>query len=343
MTSLQKRSDCRSLSVHNLGRTSAIGPLTSDLRLYDGLPVKLPRLFYTDHYELPLPPGHRFPIEKYRMLRRLLEQDGSFTLEPAPLADTTTINLIHDPEYVGSFIEGTLDQSAMRRIGFPWSEGLVKRTLASVGSTLAATSGALSHGWGGTLAGGTHHAFRAEGSGFCVFNDIAIAIAWLRAERGIQRAAVVDLDVHQGDGTAEIFRNDEDVLTLSVHCRNNFPLRKQQSRIDVELEAGVQDDAYLRTLADVLPKVREFQSEIIFYQSGVDGLAEDRLGKLSLTPSGLRERDQQVMKVADQSGVPLVITLGGGYAEPIQLTAEAHATTFRVARDMLCRNDQIAG
>ena len=219
----------------------------------------------------------------------------------------------------------------------------MKRTLASVGSTLAATRETLACGWGGTLAGGTHHAFRAEGSGFCVFNDIAVAIVSLRAERGNRRAAVVDLDVHQGDGTAEIFRDDGDVLTLSVHCKNNFPLRKQRSRIDVELEAGTGDDVYLRTLADVLPKVLEFRPEIIFYQSGVDGLAEDRLGKLALTLSALRERDQQVMKLAEESGVPLVTTLGGGYAEPIQLTAEAHASTFRIAREIFCRNDEIAG
>lgn len=302
--------------------------------------VKAPRLFYTDHYELPLPAGHRFPIEKYRMLRELLEADGGFALEPAPMAAIATIELAHDPEYVRAFVDGQLSSAALRRIGFPWSQGLVKRTLASIGSTLAATREAFEHGWGGTLSGGTHHAFRAEGSGFCVFNDIAVAIAWLRAERGIRRAAVVDLDVHQGDGTAEIFRDDEDVLTLSVHCKNNFPLRKQQSRIDVELEAGTGDDAYLRKFAEVLPKVIDFRPEIIFYQSGVDGLAEDRLGKLSLTLSGLRGRDRQVMKLADASGVPLVITLGGGYAEPIRLTAEAHANTFRVAREFFCRADE---
>ena len=299
--------------------------------------VNAPRLFYTDHYELPLPAGHRFPIEKYRLLREMLEADGGFTLEPAPMAAIATIELVHDPEYVGAFVDGRLSHAAMRRIGFPWSEGLVKRTLASVGSTLAATREAIENGWGGTLAGGTHHAFRGEGSGFCVFNDIAVAIAWLRAERGIRRAAVVDLDVHQGDGTAEIFRDDDGVLTLSVHCKNNFPLRKQRSRIDVELEAGTGDDAYLRKLAEVLPKVIDFQPEIIFYQAGVDGLAEDRLGKLSLTLNGLRERDRQVAKLAGASGVPLVITLGGGYAEPIRLTAEAHANTFRVAREFFCR------
>jgi acetoin utilization deacetylase AcuC-like enzyme len=282
-------------------------------------------------------------MEKYRMLRRMLEQDGGFTLEPAPIAQIATIELVHDPEYVRAFIEGTLSESAMRRIGFPWSEGLVKRTLASVGSTLAATREAIACGWGGTLAGGTHHAFRAEGSGFCVFNDIAVAIVWLRVQRGFRRAAVVDLDVHQGDGTAEIFRDDDDVLTLSVHCKNNFPLRKQQSSIDVELEAGKGDDVYLRKLADVLPRVLEFQPEIIFYQAGVDGLEEDQLGKLSLTLSGLRERDTQVMKLAEKSSVPLVITLGGGYAEPLRLTAEAHASTFLLAREIFCHNDEIVG
>jgi acetoin utilization deacetylase AcuC-like enzyme len=297
--------------------------------------VTPPRLFHTDHYDLPLPPGHRFPIEKYRLLRELLELDGNFTLIPAPVADLATIEQTHDPEYVRAFVVGKLPDAAMRRIGFPWSDGLVKRTLASVGSTLAATQEALSHGWGGTLAGGTHHAFRTEGSGFCVFNDIAIAINSLRAQHAIQRAAVVDLDVHQGDGTADIFRNDEEVLTLSVHCKNNFPLRKQQSRIDVELDAGTEDESYLSKLAEVLPEVIAFRPQIIFYQSGVDGLSQDRLGKLSLTQNGLKERDRQVMNLARTANVPLVITLGGGYADPIRLTAEAHANTFRTARQML--------
>jgi len=300
--------------------------------------VTAPRLFYTDHYELPLPAGHRFPIEKYRLLREMLAADGKYTLEGAPMAEIATVELIHDKEYVRAFLEGRLSEAAIRRIGFPWSEGLVRRTLASVGSTLAATREALDCGWGGTLAGGTHHAFRGEGSGFCVFNDIAVAIAWLREEHGIRRAAVVDLDVHQGDGTAEIFREDADVLTLSVHCKNNFPLRKQKSRIDVELDAGVGDGIYLQSLEGVLPQVLAFQPEIIFYQSGVDGLAEDKLGKLSLTHNGLQERDRQVMKLAVKSGVPLVITLGGGYAEPIHLTAQAHANTFRVAREELGRS-----
>jgi acetoin utilization deacetylase AcuC-like enzyme len=289
------------------------------------------RLFYTDHYTLPLPARHKFPIEKYRMLRELLECAGGFEFEDAPLADRETIELVHDPEYVEAFLGGTLSNAAMRRIGFPWSEPLVKRTLASVGGTLAATAEALNTGWGGTLAGGTHHAFAGEGSGFCVFNDIAVAIAWLRRQGKISRVAVIDLDVHQGDGTAHIFREDPEVLTLSVHCKNNFPLRKQVSKIDVELEAETGDEEYLEALRAVLPRVREFDPEIVFYQAGVDGLKSDRLGHLSLTHAGLRERDRMVMEAV---GVPLVITLGGGYAEPIRLTAEAHAGTFLMARDV---------
>jgi acetoin utilization deacetylase AcuC-like enzyme len=289
------------------------------------------RLFYTDHYVLPLPPGHRFPIEKYRLLRETLERDRTFILQPAPLADRATIELVHTSTYVDAFLNGTLDAAAMRRVGFPWSPGLVDRTLASAGSTLAATREALANGWGGTLAGGTHHAFTAEGSGFCIFNDIAIATRWLQRERGLARIAVIDLDVHQGDGTAQIFAGDPSVLTLSVHCKNNFPLRKQQSHIDVELNAGVGDEEYLRVLEEVLPRAWDFQPQAIFYQSGVDTLASDVLGHLELTHAGLIERDRLVMQAARNLAVPFVVTLGGGYSRPVELTVEAHANTFRTA------------
>jgi acetoin utilization deacetylase AcuC-like enzyme len=294
----------------------------------------LPRLFYTDQHVILLPDNHKFPIEKYRLLRETLQRDQTFTLAPAPLAERESIELVHDPAYVEAFIQGTLDAGAMRRVGFPWSEGLVQRTLASVGSTLAATDEALAHGWGGTLAGGTHHAFAAEGSGFCVFNDIAVAVRTVQRDRGLERMAVIDLDVHQGDGTARIFAGDPNVLTLSVHCKNNFPLHKQQSRIDVELNAGVRDEEYLRVLAEVLPRVADFQPQLVFYQSGVDGLASDVLGHLELTHAGLLARDRQVMRLVREIAVPFVITLGGGYSRPVELTVEAHANTFRTASEV---------
>jgi acetoin utilization deacetylase AcuC-like enzyme len=302
------------------------------------------RLFYTDHQILPLPPQHRFPIEKYRLLREKLARDGVFVLEPAPLADLDVIGLVHDTAYVEGFLAGSLGEPAMRRIGFPWSEGLVKRTLASVGSTLAASRDALAHGWGGTLAGGTHHAFASEGSGYCIFNDIAIATRWLQAMRPgnglgarakIRRVAVVDLDVHQGDGTAHIFREEASVFTLSVHCKANFPLHKQLSSLDVKLDPGIGDEEYLQAVKFALERVWEFRPEFVFYQSGVDGLASDRLGKLKLTPEGLKERDREVMRGVRELDVPFVITIGGGYSEPISLTAEAHANTFRMAAEVL--------
>jgi acetoin utilization deacetylase AcuC-like enzyme len=257
-------------------------------------------------------------------LREILAAEGGYTFEPAPLADVTDIERAHDPAYVRAFVEGTVPASVMRRIGFPWSEELVRRTLASVGGTLAATADALATGSGGNLAGGTHHAFYAEGSGFCVFNDIAVAI-----RKTVKRAAVVDLDVHQGDGTAAIFEHDPSVLTVSLHGENNFPFRKQRSKIDVGFPDGTTDDLYLNRLGETLPRVVEFRPEIVFYQSGVDGLASDRLGRLHLTHDGLRRRDRIVFEMCSLHRIPVVVTLGGGYADPIGDTVEAHGNTFR--------------
>lgn len=293
-----------------------------------------PTLFYTDHHEVPLPAGHKFPIQKYRMLREQLARESDYCFEPAPLAEREMIELAHDPAYVGQFLSGTLEVAAMRRIGFPWSKELIGRTLASVGGTLAATQRALREGWGGALAGGTHHAFRAEGSGFCIFNDIAVAIRSLQQQGRVRRAAVIDLDVHQGDGTAQIFQEDPDVLTVSLHGQNNFPFRKQRSRVDVELPDGTGDAEYLRALDKVLPQAFAFRPEIVYYQSGVDPLEADTLGRLALSHAGLRERDRRVMSAARNASVPLVITLGGGYAKPIELTVQAHGNTFLMAREM---------
>ena len=292
------------------------------------------RLFYTDQYAIDLPPEHRFPMPKYRMIRDLLAADGWFDFVAAPLASSDTVELAHDPAYVARFLKGAVSPQDMRRIGFPWSEQLVRRTMASVGGTLSATAEAFSTGWGGTLAGGTHHAFRSEGSGYCVFNDIAVAIQSLRHAGRVSRVAVIDVDVHQGDGTAQIFADEPSVLTFSIHCESNFPFRKQQSKIDVSLVEGTGDEDYLAQLEAVLPRVFEFRPEIVFYQSGVDGLYADALGKLKLTHEGLKQRDRAVMTAVRAAGVPFVVTLGGGYAKPIELTAEAHANTFRVAADV---------
>lgn len=272
-------------------------------------------------------------MQKYRLLRDLLASDGRFDLLPAELADPSIIAAVHDPTYVEQFVSGTLPPAAMRRIGFPWSEGLVRRTLASAGGTLAATRDAMSTGFGGTLAGGTHHAFKSEGSGFCVFNDVAISIYQLRDAGLVDRAAVIDLDVHQGDGTAHFFENDPQVFTFSVHGANNFPFRKQRSKLDVELPDNTGDEEYLRALDQALPRVWEFDPQIVFYLSGVDALASDVLGRLSLTPEGLKTRDYRVIGQVYARGVPLVMTLGGGYSQPVELTAEAHANTFRAAAD----------
>jgi acetoin utilization deacetylase AcuC-like enzyme len=225
----------------------------------------------------------------------------------------------------------------MRRIGLPWSQVFVNRAFASVGGTVSAALSALEHGWGATLGGGTHHAFRSEGAGFCVFNDIAVAIQFLRKRGLIRRAAVIDLDVHQGDGTAEIFQDDPDVFTLSIHGESNFPFRKKKSRLDVPLPDGVEDAAYLRRLDEVLPAAFGFRPDIVFYQSGVDPLASDVLGRLSLTHEGLIARDRMVFSAALSFGAPFVLTSGGGYSRPIERSVEAHTNTYRTAWQMFAR------
>jgi acetoin utilization deacetylase AcuC-like enzyme len=295
------------------------------------------RVHYCDQHEIPLPAGHKFPIRKYRLIRERLEATRLFDLCPAPFASVDAIQLAHDPEFVSSFLDGTIAANSMRRIGFPWSPGLVDRTLASAGSTLSSARLAMESGVAGGLAGGTHHAFRAEGAGFCVFNDIAIAIQALRREGLVCRAAVIDLDVHQGDGTAAMFSGDPAVLTFSMHGARNFPFRKQSGAIDIELADGTEDREYLARLCETLPRIWAFRPDIVFFQAGVDTLATDRLGRLALTHEGLRNRDQLVMAQANGHRVPLVITLGGGYSEPIEATVEAHTTTFLTAAEIFFR------
>lgn len=270
-------------------------------------------------------------MRKYRMLRERLSSTGLFSFEPAPLAARDTIELAHDADYVTAFLDGTLPPAMVRRIGFPWSQDLVLRTLASVGGTLSAAAEALRSGWGGTLAGGTHHAFRESGAGFCVFNDIAVAIRALPEQRP---AAVIDLDVHQGDGTAAIFENEPGVISVSVHGRNNFPFRKQRSSLDLELEDGTSDDIYLEQVQRGIEHAFAARPAIVFYQAGVDPLLTDRLGRLKVTPEGLLRRDEMVFSACRQAGTPVVVTLGGGYSDPVEATVEAHAATFQLAHRM---------
>lgn len=294
------------------------------------------RAFHCDAFTVPLPAGHRFPMLKYRALRERLVAEGILRadeLTQADLIDRGSLLLAHAPDYVEAVFAGTLCGAALRRLGFPWSEGLVARSRASVFGTVAAARCALRDGFSGNLAGGTHHAFAAEGTGFCVFNDIAVAARALQREGLVERVLVVDLDVHQGDGTASIFAGDASVFTFSMHGAKNFPFRKERSSLDVELPDGCTDKEYLAALAQHLPEVlARARPQIVFFQAGVDPLAEDVLGRLDLSLEGLRRRDRMVFAAARQGGVPLVLTLGGGYAKPVALSIEAHVGTWREAR-----------
>jgi len=273
---------------------------------------------------------------KYRMLREALLSSGVLQTEELVPAEPVTVEAllrVHTRRWVRAVFEARLTEAEQRRLGFPWSPELVLRSSASVGGTCAAAARALADGIGGNLAGGTHHAFADHGEGYCVFNDIAVSIRMLQAERSIDRALVVDLDVHQGNGTASVFAGDDDVFTFSMHGEHNFPFRKQRSSLDVGLPDGSGDDVYLDVLARHLPRVLEAsRPDIVYYQAGVDPLAEDTLGRLSLTHAGLEERDTFVLEAARRSGVPVVVTLGGGYARPLEESVRAHIGTYRAAR-----------
>ncbi len=295
--------------------------------------------FYSDRYVINLPEGHTFPISKYARIRNQLIAEGTLDAqrvgEPAP-AERETILLVHTPEYYDRLVEGRLSERELRRLGLPWSELLVSRSRFSVAGTVAAARAALTEGISANLGGGTHHAFADHGEGFCVLNDIAVAIRLLRAEGLIRRAAVVDCDVHQGNGTAAIFANDPEVFTLSLHGEKNYPLIKQQSTLDIALADRTEDDEYLRLLAEHLPLILDrFRPDIVFYQAGVDPYQGDRLGRLALTFAGLGERDRMVFAACRLRGLPCVITLGGGYARNVADTVEAHCNTLRVARSVM--------
>lgn len=288
---------------------------------------------YHPSYCMALPPGHPFPMSKYFLLKDQLIAEGIVSaddiLQPEPL-DTPTLELVHTPEYLAKLASSGLSAAEQRRLGLPWSEALWQRSrLASAGTLLAARA-ALEHGLTGNLAGGTHHAFADHGEGFCVLNDVAIAIRKLQSERAIERAAIVDLDVHQGNGTAAIFEAVEEVFTFSMHGERNYPLAKMRSNLDVPLNDGVGDAEYLEALQRHLPTVLDTaKADMVFYLAGVDVAAGDRYGKLSLSEEGIRRRDRWVIEAVRSRDLPLTIVLAGGYAATRARTAELHAHVFR--------------
>lgn len=294
------------------------------------MPSKL-QLFYADHHEVILPEKHRFPMHKYRMTRERLATWPQLRLSEAAQATPAQLKLAHEPDYVERFISGQLDPKAMRHIGLPWSPSLVARTLAACGGTIAAAQHAIKHGFGGNLAGGTHHAFYDHGEGFCVFNDQAIALRVLRAQGIHWRVAFLDLDVHQGNGTAAMLTDDADTFTISIHAERNYPFRKIPSDLDLGLPDDTHDEAYLDALIGVMEVMWRFEPELIFYQAGVDALAQDALGRLTLSHDGLKARDQLVFEACYRRNIPIIVTLGGGYATPIEDTVTAYTNTYAAA------------
>ena len=293
------------------------------------------RAFYSDVFELPLPPGHRFPGDKYRLLRqRVSELSRVLDIEllEAPAARSEDLTLVHTPGYLQKVHEGHLSELEQRRIGFPWSPKMVQRCLRSCGGTVAAAKVALEDGLAVHLAGGTHHAFTDAGQGFCVFNDVAVAARVLLKEGRVQRVAVIDCDVHQGNGTAAIFHEDDRVFTFSMHGDRNFPFRKCDGDLDIPLPDGTGDAEYLETLQSALDHQLPIDdSDCVFYLAGADPYVGDRLGRLSLTQQGLAARDQLVLETCRQAGVPTVIVMAGGYAPNLDDIADIHARTVSIA------------
>lgn len=294
------------------------------------------QLFYTDIFVLPLPVGHRFPMEKYARLRENLLTCGEFSeldFHLPPAASDTELLRAHDPEYIQQVCYGALSEKAQKAIGFPWSEAMVERSRRSAGATISACRSALKYGVAANLAGGTHHAFRDRGEGFCVFNDAAVAARAMQAEGLAQRILIIDCDVHQGNGTASILAGDETVFTFSMHGARNFPFEKERSDLDIELTDGCSDAAYLMHLGDGLNTAFDlFQPDLVIYLAGADPYVDDRLGRLALSFEGLAERDRRVFARCKFHNLPVAIAMAGGYAKQIDDTVTIHTTTIQLAR-----------
>ena len=297
-----------------------------------------PPIVYHPNYVTPLPEEHRFPMPKFKLLRDMLLKEGIIKAKQIyhpEIPSQETIQLVHTKEYVEAYCQGTLDPKAQRKIGLPWSPGLVNRTLTAVGGTILTAKLALEYGLACNTAGGTHHAFPNYGSGFCIFNDLAIAARLLQKLQLTKKILIIDLDVHQGDGTAYIFADDPDVFTFSMHCEANLPSKKQQSDRDIGLPVGLDDDGYLQILARELPDLlAKVQPDLILYDAGVDIHIGDRLGKLALSDRGIYRREMLVLSTCIAARIPVASIIGGGYAKNIQELVYRHSLIYRAAKEV---------
>ena len=291
------------------------------------------KAFYTDHFVLPLPSGHRFPMEKYSKLRNLVNDLAGVELLEAPAASDTQILYAHDPQYLINIIGGHLNANEQREIGFPWSEKMVERSRRSAGATVAACKTSLTEGVSVNLAGGTHHAYRDMGSGFCVFNDSAIAARALQKEMNPKlKIAIIDLDVHQGNGTASILQNDSSIFTLSIHGENNFPFKKEVSDLDYGLPDECDDQVYLQALTHCLDELdSRFKPDSLIFLAGADPHVDDRLGRLNISSEGMQLRDETVLAYALDRNLPIALSMAGGYGKEIASTVNIHFQTIKTA------------
>jgi len=297
------------------------------------------KVFYSDHFVLPLPEGHRFPMVKYSMLRERVARDGICgpgELRTPRAVTEEEILRAHAPCYLERVVSGTLTKKEVRRIGFPWSERMVERSRRASGGTLGACLAALEEGFAANLAGGTHHAFSDKGEGYCVFNDSAIAARAVQAAGLAERVIVIDTDVHQGNGTAKILHRDPTVYTFSIHGAKNFPFNKEESDLDVPVPDGADDTEFLAALAEGLQTALDAaDAELAIYLAGADPFEGDRLGRLCVTKSGLAERDRIVLETCKKRGIPVAVTMAGGYAREVEDTVDVHFQSIRRAADLL--------
>ena len=301
------------------------------------------RLFYSPYYYAEIGENHVFPIRKFELVRDKLLAEGIISeseIFAPPLVKVEDLLLVHTEDYITRLICGTLTAKEIRRLGLPWSENLVRRSLTAISGTIKAAQSALENSISSNLAGGTHHSFPDRGEGFCVLNDVAVAIRILQRERLAERFLIVDCDVHQGNGTAFIFQNEPEIFTFSIHGAKNYPLFKENSTLDIELADKTGDDEYIETLEQALPRIFMHDPDIVFYLGGADPFEKDKLGRLSLTIDGLRKRDEIVLEYAKMRNVPIVTTMSGGYAADISDTVEIHCGTIRAVKKVFGEHNE---